>query len=82
MSNNELQKDEYCLPGGFIDVKIFSTGQEAEILKIEQNIKDGTVVLTLSPKVRSMAIGISSDEDAEFEIIEPLQLSDSKKQSQ
>ena len=73
--NNELQKDDLLLPGNLGNVVIASTGQNRTVNKMSKNNKDGSVTITLGQVVDHYLNGIPVTEDAEFEVVQPKQIS-------
>jgi len=72
--NNELQKDDFILPGDLGNVTIANTGETRKITNLQTNNKDKSVTITLSSVVDLYFNGITKTEDAEFEIIQPKQI--------
>ncbi len=75
-SKHELQKDDFILPGDLGNVIIGSTGEKRKVTKISANKKDGSVTISISKVVDHYLNGITVTEDAEFEVIQPKQISD------
>lgn len=64
--SNELQKDDFLLPGNL------GTVNGREIKQIKK--KDGAITITISDVVQKYLDKKNNIEDAEFEIIQPKQL--------
>ena len=73
--SNEIQKDEYILPGGL------GTLNGGDIIKAESDYQKGTLTLTVAPpKPRYMSLDEvvksyldkkDNIEDADFEVVQP-----------
>lgn len=72
--SNELQKEDFLLPGNLGNATIIGTGQNRAITKIQKNNKDGSVTITIRQVVDHYLNGIPVTEDAEFEVVKQKQI--------